>query len=220
MMKAIDYILILALATTVLVGCSAAPEAQTESIAPSGEQTSVSSGARGLDPINRLALGTLELEGTEHALTAAQAADLLPLWKMIQGGSLQGDTETNAVIKQIEGKMSAEQLAAIDGLELTYEDIRAWMEAQGIEMPAPASGQGGPGALGDLSEEERAKMREEFQNMSAEERATRMAEMGIERPGGQGQGGGTSVRPGGGAGGQSSALLGPLVELLTERAAG
>jgi hypothetical protein len=30
------------------------------------------------------------LEGTENAVTPAQASDLLPLWKGIQGGALQG----------------------------------------------------------------------------------------------------------------------------------
>jgi hypothetical protein len=76
-----------------------------------------------------------------------------------------------------------------------------------------------PGTMQNLSEEERTKMREEFSSMSAEERATRMAEMGVDRPEGQ-EGGAVGARPAGGAGRQANVLLGPLVELLTERAAG
>jgi hypothetical protein len=66
-------------------------------------------------------------------------------------------------------------------------------------------------------------MREQFQNMSADERATRMASLpteaqGIQRPEGQ-EGGGLGARPAG-AGRQANVLLGPLVDLLTERSAG
>jgi hypothetical protein len=203
----------------VLVGCgqqAAEPEAETVVDAPR------TANAGGLDPITRLALGTLKLEGTGNAVSAEQSAELLPLWKMLQSGTLQGEAENAAIVKQIEGKMGAEQLAAIDGMGLTVEDSRLWMQEQGIAMGAPgAQAQAGqaPGALQNLSEEERAKMRTEMQNLSAEERATRMAEMGVERPAGQ-EGGGMGARPAGGAGRQANVLLGPLVELLAERSAG
>jgi hypothetical protein len=173
--------------------------------------------AGGLDPVTRLALGTLKLEGTGNAVSAEQAAELLPLWKVLESGTLQGEAENAAIVKQIEGKMAAEQLAAIDGMGLTVEDTRTWMEEQGLAMGAPADGQA-PGALQNLSEDERAKMREEFSTMSQEQRATRMAEMGIQRPEGQ-EGGGMGARPGG-AGRQANVLFGPLVELLNERSAG
>jgi len=219
-MKPIDYVLIVVLALVVLVGCGQVQEIQVETAPSSGENSETPSSLRGLEPVTRLALSTLKLEDTESAVTVAQAAELLPLWRMIEGGTLKSDTETNAVLKQIEGLMSGPQLAAINSMVLENEDVQAWMQEQGVEMPVlpfgqggPA-GQGGPGALQNLSAEERTKMREELSNMSAEERATRMAEMGIERPDG-----GAAARPGGGLG-QSNALLGALIELLTERAAG
>jgi hypothetical protein len=179
----------------------------------------------GLDLVTRLALGTLKLEGTGNAVSAEQAADLLPLWRALASGTLQGEAENAAVLGQIEGKMDAEQLAAIDGMGLTVEDTRAWMEEQGLEMGAPEGGpeQAGqaPGALQNLSEKERAKMRTEMQNLTAEERATRTASLpseaqGFQRPEGQEAGG----PPPGGAGRQASVLVGPLVELLAERSAG
>jgi hypothetical protein len=176
----------------------------------------------GIGATNELALGTLRLEGTADAITPEQAVNLLPLWQIIQAGSLKSQAETEAVLTQIKGKMSESQLSAIEAMSMTMEDMQAWMQEQGIEMPAPqGDGQGGraggPGALGDLSEEERAKMREQFQSMNAEERATRMAEMGIQRPeGGQGPG----ANPGMARGGrQSSPMLSPLIALLTARAA-
>jgi hypothetical protein len=168
--------------------------------------------------VNRLALGTLELEDGDDAVTAAQAAELLPLWQIIQGGALKSGAETEAVLKQIEGKMTEPQLAAIEAMGLTFEGMLAWMQEQGIEMPARREGQqGGPGAFQDLSEEERAQMREQLQTpggVTPEERATRMAEMGVPRPeGAEGRPGGV---PGGGA--QGNLVLEPLIEILTERA--
>jgi hypothetical protein len=195
--------------------------------APASEVVVEESGvtdAGGLDAVTRLALGTLKLEGTGNAVSVEQADELLPLWKVLESGTLKGEAENAAIVKQIEDKMAAEQLAAIDGMGLTFEDTRVWMQEQGIAMGAPGTGQGAqsgqaPGALQNLSEEERTKMRTEMQNMTAEQRATRMAEMGIERSEGQ-EGGGMGVRPAGGAGRQANVLLGPVVELLTERSAG
>ncbi len=200
-----------------------------ETVPSSGESSEAPSSLRGIESATELALGTLKLEDTESAVTPAQAAELLPLWRMIEGGTLKSDTETEAVLKQIESVLSGPQLAAIHAMELERQDVLAWMQEQGIEMGASPSGPGGsagqggpadqrgPGALQNLSEEERTRMREEFSNMSTEERATRMASLptearGIERP----EGG-----PGAGPDGmrQSNALFGYLVKFLAERAA-
>jgi hypothetical protein len=105
-------------------------------------------------------------------------------------------------------------------MELTFEDMGAWMQEQGIEMSERANpgGQGGPGAFQNMSEEERTKLREEFQNMSAEERATRMAEIGVQRPQGEGQNTRFGAGQRRGAAG-ANVLLEPLIALLKERAA-
>jgi len=211
--------IVAALLAIALVACKKATATTAASGAgPSGSLTGT----------DKLVLGTLKLEGTENAVTPAQAKELLPLWQMLQGGSPQGDQETQAVVKQIEGKMTPAQMAAIEAMALTWPDIQTWMQAQGIEMPTPGAGQGGPGGPQNMSEEERAKMPTPPagqggpggpQNLSEEERATRMAQMGSQPPQGGGPGG---ESPGGGrAGGMgpSNFLIGPLVELLTQRAA-
>jgi hypothetical protein len=227
-------VVVLMLALGALVGCNkqATVAASTAAVA---DQAATPGGPRGFDPTTQLVLGTLKLEGTDNAVTPAQAAELLPLWQLIQSGSLQSDAETQAVLKQIESNMTEAQLAAIQAMGLTFEDVRTWMQEQGIEMPTPAAGQdGGPGAFQNLTEEQRAQMRQEFQNMTPEQRATRMAEMGVQRPEGTpgagggfrppegtpGAGGGGG-RPNFGAGGgaQSRMLLSPLIDLLTKRAA-
>jgi hypothetical protein len=219
-MKTIDYVLIVTLALAVLVGCGQVQETQAESAPSGGEGSEAPSSLRGIEPVTQLALGTLKLEDTEYAVTPAQAAEALSLWRMIASGSLKSDTETDAVLKQIEGAMSGPQLAAINAMELEGRDVQAWVQEQGVEMPAPPSGQGngnGPGALQNLPEEDRAKMREEFQNMSAEERATRMASLPTEAQGVERPEAGAEARPGGMR--PSNALLGYLVELLSTRAA-
>ncbi|MBN1977187.1 MAG: hypothetical protein JW918_07275 [Anaerolineae bacterium] len=110
---------------------------------------------------DQLMLGTLLLEATEHAVTPEQAETLLPLWQALQGG-VTIETEVNAVLKQIEGTMTQEQLQAIARLQLTQEDLQAWMEEQGMGG-APGAGPGGPGGGGDMSDEEREAARATWQ---------------------------------------------------------
>lgn len=178
-------------------------------------------------PVNsQLALGTFQLEGTENAVTPEQAKTLLPLWQALQGG-VTAQAEINAVLKQIESAMTQEQLQAIAAMQLTQEDLRAWMEEQGMQMPGgPGEGSGqepSPEALATRQagigpgEGERppemATRRAQFENMSEEERAAMRATAEAS--------GGMPGRPAGagGAGGrQFSILLNPLIELLEARA--
>jgi len=209
--------LLAALVLALLVGCSTGT--------PTGDgtggtgQVELTSGVDGLDAGDRLALGTLQLEGTEDAVTPAQATKLLPLWQMVAGGSLQSEAETNAVLAQVEGAMTEAQLAAIDAQLLTSESIQSWMQEQGFGAPAGNAGPGGAGGMSDLSEDERAKMRQELQNMTPEEREARMAELGIVAP----QGRDPDAAPGrgeaGGGSGRLNPVLNALIRLLTERAA-
>jgi hypothetical protein len=172
----------------------------------------------------QLALGIVQLDGTENAVTPEQAKVLLPLWQVIQSGSLQSDAETNAVVKQIEGTLEAEQLSAIADMRLTFEDMGAWMQERGLVFGPPQGGEGGRGVFGDLTEDERAAMRATrqaggeggfgpgggggFADMSEEERASMRATAEA--------GGVTFGRPGGGARGQLSFIAEQVVELLTQ----
>lgn len=245
-MKARDLILAIGLATALVLGAcnKAEPTPEPAVSLPEGD---VSGPGGVLQGGNRLALGLFKLEETGHAVRPEQAARLLPLWKVIQSGSLQGAAETEAVLKQIEGVLDEEQLAAIEGMDLTFQEMGTWMQspaaqALGIEMPTRPEGQdAGAGAAGDagaagrlggggfqnMTEEQRTQLRQEFQNMSAEQRATRMAEQGVQLPeggapgGGRGGlGGGQGDQPGGFAGrGGDNFLVDPLIDLLGARAA-
>ncbi|MDY7042569.1 MAG: hypothetical protein SVX38_17095, partial [Chloroflexota bacterium] len=94
-----------------------------------------------LNVSNQLALGTIQLEGTENGITPEQAGALLPLWQALRGG-VTAQAEVNAVLKQIEGTMTQEQLTTIAAMQLTQEDLRVWMEEQGLNA---GSGPGWPG---------------------------------------------------------------------------
>ena len=66
-------------------------------------------------------------------MTPAQAQELLPLWQMLralQGSSTASQVETQAVLDQIQGAMTPEQLAAIE--EMSQEDMRALFEQLGM----------------------------------------------------------------------------------------
>ena len=183
-----------------------------------------------LPPTNQFVLGILLLEDTENAVTGAQAATMLPLWQVLQSGSIQNQTERATIMTQIEGALTEEQYEAIRAMQLTFADMNEWAQANGIELPQfgqgggqRAAGQGGQGGQGgafaDMSQEERAAFRQEMQDLSPEERQERLREMGVEVPEGgfQGQGGGQGGA--GGGFGRFGILLEPLIELLESKAA-
>lgn len=224
-MKTAKYIMIvLVISMLVLTGCQKEEGAQLE--VPGDGDPAAWNRSGELDGMNALALGTLVLEDSDDAVAPEQAVVLLPLWEVLQSGGLKNQSESDAVLKQIEGNMTDAQMASIEEMALTREDMTTWMNDQGMEMPqfgggagtGTGAGRGGFGQLGDMSEEDRAAMREQFQamrDMTPEEREKKMAELGIEMPEGAGEG-----MPGGGAGGAlgGNLMLRPLIDLLTVRA--
>ena len=224
--------LILALAVAVLVACGGGQATPV----PEGEGTGETYTSDVLDTSyedalgvsNQMTLGTLRLEETENAVTSDQATALLPLWQALQGG-VTAQAEVDAVLKQIEGTMTQEQLAAIAAMQLTQEDMGTWMQEQGVAMGGGFPGAGereavspevratrqaefGGGEGGEMPPE-MATRRAEFENMSEEEREEMRATMQA--------GGGFAGRPGGPGGAgrrQFPVLLNPLIELLETRA--
>ncbi len=235
-------ILVLVLVAAVLVCCGGDAELPAEEQDNSAQDLDASTGndsytSEALDAsyegalpaASQLGLGIFELQETEYAVTAEQAASLLPLWQAIQSDSLQGDAEINAVLKQIEGALTVEQLASIAGMQLTLQDMGAWMQKQGVNLGRPEGTAAGQGPLGDLSEEDRAAMRATrqagggfggeggpFGNLSEEERESMRATAeagGMTFPGGGGRGGPGAFRQG-----QLVILAEQVVELLAELA--
>jgi len=226
-MKRWQFGLVMTLLITLLAGCGSAGDAPAAEDSGSAETYTSAvldrSYPGALDVSSQLALGTMELEGTADAVTPEQATDLLPLWQALQG-AVTAQAEVNAVLAQIEATMTRTQLEAIAALQLTQEDLMVWAEESGLPMPAFGGGPVGRGQ--GASEEERAAVRATIEAGGAppgfpsggdwpseEERAAFQATM---EAGGGMPGGG---RPGGAGRGGATVLIGPLVELLTERAA-
>ncbi len=214
---------------------AAAQASESAAANPATDSAFDSSFEGALPPTNQMMLGILRLEETEHAVTSAQAAAMLPLWQALQSGSIQNQSERVAILRQLEGQFTQPQVEAISALQLTFADMNDWAEANGIELPqfgqggqgsqggqgrqSAAAGRGGPGGIfADMSEEERAAFRQEMQNMSPEQRTERLQELGVEIPANAGAEGPQAGQAGPRAGGRFGILMTPLIELLQARA--
>lgn len=92
-------------------------------------------------PALELAAKTLRLESTDQAIDSEMAAQLLPLWQLMDELSTNGATapqEVTAVIEQIEATMTPEQIKAMDEMDIAQGDLFA----AGTRNRANSSGNG------------------------------------------------------------------------------
>ena len=148
MKKTIFFTLIL---TLLLTACGS----NTEPTAGTGNGTTqFDPNSRELPLSTKLAIGTLKLEGTDQTVASDQAADLLPLWQVLNNLS-SSDTaapeEVTAATEQIQETMTPEQLKAIDDMGLTGQDIFATMQELGLVNAPQVNAEGTPqaGGFGD-----------------------------------------------------------------------
>ncbi len=124
----ITYIVILLLA----MSATACGSTSNRTRATSGTQGGSSTGE--LPASTQLILGTIKLEGTAQAVTAKQAVELLPLWqtmKVLAASDTAAQQEKDALIAQIQETMTAEQMQAIQGMNLSRQDMASLMQEQG-----------------------------------------------------------------------------------------
>ena len=153
-MKKIVLIALAILMTVSLAACSVQGETQAEAATDTESASALAGGKNGTSPLVQLMIGTFKLEGTDQAVTAEQAAKLLPLWKAyrtLNSSDSASAAEMEALLGQIEGAMTEVQLEAIAALELDMSAMQELMTELGIEMPAG-------GTRGDMTEEQRATM--------------------------------------------------------------
>jgi len=105
-------------------------------------------------------VGTFKLEGTANAVTADEAAKLLPLWQVykdLSSSSSAAQQEIDGLAGQIQSTMTPEQVQAITDMKLTRRDIFQTMQTLGIAStggptasgtPRPGGGGGGFGGGG------------------------------------------------------------------------
>ena len=125
---------VLVILTLTLTGCGAASN---------GTQQAASTQQGESLPIQeQVLIGTFKLEGTPQAVTAQQAAQLLPLWQVykdLSSSDTAAQEEIDGLIQQIQDTMTPEQMQAIAAMNITRQDIFTVMQDQGITQ---ARGQG------------------------------------------------------------------------------
>jgi hypothetical protein len=111
---------------------------------PAGQDgtTNASSQPKELPIDSVVGIGILKLEGTDQAIDADKAAELLPLFRALKSLSTNSNTavdEITALNKQIKNSLTADQLTAITNLKLTISDVRTMMVANGLQTSGPSS---------------------------------------------------------------------------------
>ena len=206
-----------------LAGCASAPAAQAT---PPSDQASQSNPPAGQgnrptpDPATlleqRLAPGTLKLEGTNLAVSADEAKTLLPLWQKVQALSADNTTaptDIQTAYQQVESAMTSDQIQAIQQMSLTQTDLQDLAQSLGVQMPAfggqnPASG----GTTATLTADERATRvasRQETQSV-----------LGTPTGNGNPSANGTPGGFRGGRGGMGQIFIDPLIKLLQQKSGG
>lgn len=132
-----------------VTACTASGAPAVGSAATAAAAAQSAAGAPALSQRARLALGTLQLEGTDLDVDAAHAADLLLLWQALRAldeSATAAEAERTALLSQIEATMTAEQREAIARMDLTPENLRTILQERGIGFRGQggARSQGGP----------------------------------------------------------------------------
>jgi hypothetical protein len=143
-----NFITIL-LFTLILTACGAAASTQTGNPDGGTNGNNSSFGSTPLPLAMELVVGTFKLEGTDNAVTADQAAKLLPLWQVykdLSASSSAAQEEIDALASQIQETMTPAQIQSITDMKLTRREVFQTMQDLGIATGRPnASGTPRPG---------------------------------------------------------------------------
>lgn len=135
-----------------LVSCNSASDntAAADGQAPNG----TGQPTREISEDVQLMMGTVLLDKTDYAIDADQAAELIPLWKVLDtmaGSETAAQVEVDAVIASIQDAMTPEQMTAIEAMNLSIADMNDVFQTLGIDM-------NGGGGFGQMTEEQQATM--------------------------------------------------------------
>jgi len=135
-------VMMMILLAAATAACSAtAQETEVESVTAEAGQAGSFSGE--LSALNSLMVVVLSLENGEQALTAEQAGDMLPLWKLARSMNESSNVaaeELDALAEQISESLTEEQNAAIAEMEISAASQRELMQEYGVSF---SGGQGG-----------------------------------------------------------------------------
>ncbi len=122
-----------------------------------------STSSKSLPMQTQLILGTLKLEETANAVTAEQAAELLPMWyvlKELNSSNTAAQDEIDGLVFQIQSTLTKDQTQAIADMELDAQDMMTVMQQSvslirssnspqtGAVAGASGGGAGGPPDMG------------------------------------------------------------------------
>jgi hypothetical protein len=119
----------------VLTACNSSSNQAASTTSASG--TNSAQGTTSLSEVNKLLVGTLRLEDTDQAVSAEEAAQLLPLWqayRALSNSDTAAEAEVDALIKQIQSTLTSGQIQAIEAMNLTSQDMVDLMQAAGGPM--------------------------------------------------------------------------------------
>jgi len=128
--KSVFIFSIVLVMTLLLTACSS--NASSPNTTESANSTAQS--ATGLSQVNMLLVGSLKLEETSQAISQDEAAQLLPLWqayRSLSSSQTAAEAEVEALLQQIEGTMTSDQIQAIKEMNLTSTDMLELMQSMG-----------------------------------------------------------------------------------------
>jgi len=146
--KKLTLVLILIVILSALTACGSADTAETTTVETSALAADYEDA---LPPRTQLIVGILQLEGTDQQVTLEQARQLLPLWqgsRALQRTGSESQEEVTAVLNQIEGVLTSEQITAIQQMKLTRQDLQDTARAFGLALGTGDGAGTGPGATG------------------------------------------------------------------------
>ncbi len=126
----------------------AACAAKTSSGTSSTNSAQSASNTQSLPQAEKLLVGIFKLEGTGNAVTKQEASTLLPLWQaydQVINSNTAAQAEINAVVSQIQGGLTSDQVKAISSMKLTGQDLFATLGSLGLTASEP-NATGTPGA--------------------------------------------------------------------------
>jgi hypothetical protein len=142
-MKKVITVSILTIFALLLAACGNNASAQSNN----GFRQNNGNSSAPLPQSTKLLIGTLKLDGTPQAVTAQQAAQLIPLWQLyasLETSSTAASQEVDATVQQIQATMTAEQIQAIESMNITRRDEFTTLQQMGLAQ-ANASGTPQPG---------------------------------------------------------------------------
>ncbi len=153
-MKRTTFVAGFLLVSLLLSACSVISRSDPAQAARNAGNTPASgSSTREMPQAMKLALGTFKLDKTNTPVDAAEATQLLFLWKGMRNLSQEQTVATEEVqglVKQIQDTMKPEQITAINGMNLSFQDIAAIAKETGLDLGSFG------GQSGNLSPEARA----------------------------------------------------------------